>query len=589
MNRGRIARLFLVFALGATVIVASAGDPNAAGAQSQAQPFPPGARFVPNQVVIQFRADVDESDKASARARANAAFAKQLRTSREGDLELSSVPTGIALADAIRNLRGHPSVRFAEPNWIYTHDETSNDPYYTDGSLWGMYGDTSSPANQYGSQSGEAWAAGKVGSNAVYIAVTDHGVNFDHPDLKANVWTNPFDPVNGVDDDGNGYVDDVHGWDFANDDSSVYDLRSEDETNGHGSHVTGTIGALGGNGSGVAGVNWKVTIVVTKYLGDSGGTTANTPRVIDYLIDLKNRHGLNIVASNNSYGGSGYSQAVSDAIGRANTAGILFVASAGNDSRDNDATPRYPSSYPHDNIIAVAALNKDGALRSSSNWGATSVDIGAPGGEVWSTLANGYGIKSGTSMAAPHVTGATALYASAHPDASAAQIKNAIMTGAAPTASLTGKVLSNGRLDVFSGLGLSGPAPVPTSTPTATATSTPLTATSTPTLTPTSTPTATATPTASPSAPAPPSNLSAEGRRNFVRLNWSPSTTSGVTYNVYRGTTAGGQLQLYQSGVTTDSYQDRGVVSGTTYYYRVTARNAAGESAPSNEATATAR
>jgi hypothetical protein len=206
-------------------------------------------------------------------------------------------------------------------------------------------------------------------------------------------------------------------------------------------------------------VTWRVKLIITKYLGDDGGTSANTPRVLDYLIGLKVTKGLNIVASNNSYGGSGYSQAVYDAIERANQAGILFVASAGNDSANNDKSPRYPSSYPHPNIIAVAAINRDGNKRSSSNWGPTSVDLGAPGGEIVSTLATGYGVKSGTSMAAPHVAGAVALYAGYASGATAAQIKDAILKSVVPTPSLEGRVLTNGRLNVAAALGIDKPPP----------------------------------------------------------------------------------------------------------------------------------
>ena len=476
MRAAPAPRFLLVLAIAVALFGGSGAGPRAVGAASQPPPIPPGARFVPDEVVVQFNAGVSEAAKGSARGRANAVRKELIRSSSAGgDLELVRVPPGLAIADAVRQLQGDPAVRFAELNFIYTHDETSDDPYYTNGSLWGMYGDATSPANQYGSQAGEAWAAGKTGSAAVYVAVTDHGVSFDHPDLAANIWRNPGESGNGketnrVDDDGNGYVDDVYGWDFANGDNTVYDRGSEDETDGHGTHVAGTIGAIGGNGSGVAGVAWNVKIIITKYLGDSGGTSANTPKLLDYLIDLKQRHQINIVASSNSYGGSGYSQAVYEAIARARDAGILFVASAGNDSRDNDANPRYPSSYEHENVIAVAALNKDGNKRSSSNWGAKSVDLGAPGGEINSTLATGYGMKSGTSMATPHVTGAAALYASANPCTSAAarecgaQIKNAILSSATSTPSLQGKVVTNGRLNVAAALGVTG-TPPPGGTP----------------------------------------------------------------------------------------------------------------------------
>ncbi len=422
----------------------------------------------------------------------------------EGDLELVHLPPGLSVSEAITRLHGHPSVRFAERNFIYTADESSNDPYYTSNQLWGMYGDATSPANQYGSQAGEAWAAGFVGipqTGDVYVAVTDHGVRLDHDDLKMNFWTNLLETAgDGIDNDGNGYIDDINGWDFSNNDKTVFDSGTQDSTDGHGTHVAGTIGARGGNAAGVAGVSWNVKLIVTKYLNDNGGTSANIPRVLDYLIALKTRkeRPVNIVATNNSFGGSGFSQAVLEAIGRANTANILFVASAGNNNRSNDSSPYYPSSYDQPNVISVAAIEKDGAKRSSSSWGASSVDLGAPGGDILSTLGSStsaYGSKGGTSMAAPHVTGAIALYAALNPGASAAQIKSAILNNSAPTASLAGRVVTGGRLDVAKALGASNPSP--TSTPTAGPSSTP---TLTPTAGPSSTPTSTATITATPSA-----------------------------------------------------------------------------------------
>jgi subtilisin family serine protease len=270
-----------------------------------------------------------------------------------------------------------------------------------------------------------------------------------HPDLMPNVGRNPGEiPGNGIDDDGNGYVDDVNGWDFAGNDATVYDGTQDD----HGTHVAGTIGAVGGNVAGVAGMCWNVRLLSAKFLGRNGGTTANAVKAVDYLTDLKARHGLNLVATNNSWGGGGYSQALFDAIERANQANILFIAAAGNESANNDSTPHYPSSYTNANIISVASITSTGALSSFSNYGASSVDLGAPGSGIWSTVPGRkgptYASFSGTSMATPHVTGAAAMYASTHPGASAASIKAAILGSVVPTTSLAGKTSTGGRLNV---------------------------------------------------------------------------------------------------------------------------------------------
>ena len=202
---------------------------------------------------------------------------------------------------------------------------------------------------------------------------------------------------------------------------------------------------------------WNVKLLNTKFLGTRGGTTANAIKAVDYYTALKNK-GVNIIATNNSWGGGGFSQSLQDAIERANTANILFVAAAGNGGSDgvgdnNDNVANYPSNYPNANVIAVAAITSTGTLASFSNYGATQVDIGAPGSGIYSSLpgrnnTSTYGSYSGTSMATPHVTGACALYASLNPGSTAAQIKAAILAAAEPTAALNGKSVSNGRLNV---------------------------------------------------------------------------------------------------------------------------------------------
>jgi subtilisin family serine protease len=321
-----------------------------------------------------------------------------------------------------------------------------------------MYGESSTPVNAFGSQAAEAWAGGKTGSDAVYVGVIDEGIQYTHPDLNANVWTNPFDPADGLDNDGNGYVDDLNGWDFAGNNNTIYDGGPRGSSDDHGTHVAGTIGAVnesaadvpvtGGGQVGVVGVNQDVTMISGKFLGNRGGSLANAVKAVDYFTDLKTRHGLNIVATNNSWGGGGFAQSLLDAITRANAANILFVAAAGNSGTNNDATASYPSGYDVPNVIAVAAIDSTGALASFSQYGAKTVDLGAPGVGTWSTTAfNGYSSYNGTSMATPHVTGAAALYAAAKPGSSAATIRSALLGSAVPTTSLTEKTVTGGRLD----------------------------------------------------------------------------------------------------------------------------------------------
>jgi len=405
---------------------------------------------VPDELLVGYVAGASSSDKERARGRASARFAEQI-VAPAGDrleVELVRLPAGKNRDQAEAELQSDEDVAYAEPNWVMRHAAASNDPYYTNGSLWGMYGDATSPANQYGSQAGEAWAAGHTGSKTVYVGVIDEGIQFTYPDLVDQVWTNPDDPADGADNDGNGYIDDIHGWDFANNDNSIYDGGKRGSLDDHGTHVSGTIGAAN-NGQGVVGVNWNVTLISGKFLGRSGGSLANAVKAVDYFTDLKTRNGLNIVATNNSWGGGGFSQALVDAITRANVANILFVAAAGNSGSNNDITASYPSNYDVANVIAVAAIDKTGALASFSQYGATTVDIGAPGVGIWSTTAlNKYESYNGTSMATPHVTGGAALYASTRPGSSAATIKAAILDSAVPTASLTGKNVTGGRLNV---------------------------------------------------------------------------------------------------------------------------------------------
>jgi subtilisin family serine protease len=379
----------------------------------------------------------------------------------------------------------------------------SNDPGYTSGMLWGMLGDTGTAQNVYGSQANEAWAAGVTGSTSSVVGVIDTGIDYTHPDLYLNIWLNQREiPTtlraslsdidmdglitfrdlngaanasyvmdynrngridagdllndrrweNGLDDDGDGYRDDLVGWDFVNNDNDPFDDQ------GHGTHVAGTIGAMGGNGVGVAGVNWTIQMVALKFLSASGsGSITGAVNSVNYFTDAAIRANVaeDFIATNNSWGGGGYSAPLHNAIGRAAQQDILFIAAAGNSSSNNDVQANYPSNYStsaiagYDSVVAVASLTNTGALSSFSSYGATTVDIAAPGSAIYSTLPGGrYGTYSGTSMATPHVTGAVALYAAENPDATAAEIRAALLDSAAATSSLGGRVATGGRLDI---------------------------------------------------------------------------------------------------------------------------------------------
>jgi len=409
-----------------------------------------GHEVVPNEMLVKFKEGTSTTKKDELITKLSGKIKEKILTKimeKQGDkngIDLLTITGNVA--DAVLAAKGLQEVEYAEPNYIYQHDATSNDPYFIDGSLWGMNG-------TFGCGASTAWAAGHTGASTVYVGIIDEGYMYTHVDLAANVGKNPAEAsgATGVDDDGNGLIDDIYGWDFDGNNNSVFDGVNDD----HGTHVAGTIGGVGGNGIGVAGVNWNVKLLDAKFLGSRGGTTANAIKAVDYFTGLKAK-GLNIVATNNSWGGGGFSQALQDAIERANQAGILFIAAAGNNGTDNDATASYPSNYPNSNIIAVAAITNTGALASFSQYGATTVDLGAPGSGIYSTVpvksgknvVAGYASYSGTSMATPHVTGAAALYASTHPGATAAQIKAAILGSTVTTSSLSGKCVTGGRLNV---------------------------------------------------------------------------------------------------------------------------------------------
>ncbi|MBC7843622.1 MAG: S8 family serine peptidase [Gemmatimonadaceae bacterium] len=459
-HRSRRPHAVVVRSLSAAALVVLAGCASEPAAPSPADteaPLPQVSasvrsgppEFVAGEMIVKFRAGATTVARARVMRGARAALRERILTAsmrRRGDTDgIQVLQTDLDVTTAVASMLSDPDVEYAEPNWVYHHEAVSNDPYVTNGSLWGM-------GSGFGTQAVTAWANNKTNCSGVYVGIIDEGYMYTHADLAANVGVNPGEIAgNGVDDDGNGLRDDVYGWDFAANNASVFDGLNDD----HGTHVAGTIGGVGGNGQGVAGMCWRVKLLDAKFLGTNGGTTANAIKAVDYFTNLKLR-GVNIVATNNSWGGGGFSQGLQDAIERANAAGILFVAAAGNSTLNCETSACYPAEYPNANIIAVASITSTGAISSFSNYGVTTIDIGAPGSGIFSSvpsgnrrnIMSGYASYSGTSMATPHVTGAAALYAATHPGATAAQIKAAILSSATPTPSLAGRTLTGGRLNV---------------------------------------------------------------------------------------------------------------------------------------------
>jgi subtilisin family serine protease len=363
------------------------------------------------------------------------------------------VPEAIGADNAASALALSPIVEYVEKNGIGYLLTTPNDTNFS--RLWGLYNSGQSGGTQRADvHAPEAWDT-IHDSPDVVVAVIDTGIDYNHPDLEDNIWHNPGEcgngkETNGVDDDLNGYIDDWRGWDFWNDDNAPMD---DFATAYHGTHVAGIIGARGNNNVGVAGVTWDVQLMPLKIFNYEGETEyPDIVRAIDYATS----NGAHI--SNNSYRLAGFSQSILDAISRARTAGRLFIASAGNESSNNDSTPLYPASYNLDNILSVLSTNDDDGLSGFSNYGPSSVDIGAPGGEdslqnvynIYSTKYNqDYQYLAGTSMAAPYVTGTAALGWAELPAMTYLQLKTRIIDRADLVAGLNNKCVANGRLNAY--------------------------------------------------------------------------------------------------------------------------------------------
>lgn len=394
--------------------------------------------MVGDHVMVQLREGRSRADLEKILLRHGFILRSALQVPRGFLVAVETADPG-SVPELVRLLSAEPAVGIVEPDYVYTLAETRpDDAIYP--SQWGM--------EKIGMP--RVWDA-TTGTGGVVVAVFDTGVDLTHPDLVDNLWTNPGEiDGNGLDDDNNGYIDDYVGWDFYdnnNDPSDEY---------GHGSHVAGTIGAVGNNSIGVVGVGWHVRILPIKFFGynSSGvleGYASDAASGMYYVMFLASR-GVPVRVTNHSWGGSGDSFVLKEAFRIAAQYGLLNVAAAGNGyvERDNDIYPHYPSGYDLSNIVAVANTTQADGLSASSYYGATSVDLGAPGESIWSTVpGGGFGVKSGTSMATPHVAGAAALLFDMFPELTWQDVRELLLAGVDPLPALSGLCVTGGRLNVY--------------------------------------------------------------------------------------------------------------------------------------------
>lgn len=397
---------------------------------------------IPGSLLIRFQPDTPPEDIASLLSLARCAKVRDFPLVPG----LVHAQTDQPVAQSIATLTKSRRVQYAEPDPVRRSFATPNDPYFS--LQWGLnnIGQSVGPSASVGIANADidmpqAWDLAKGSTNLV-VAVIDTGTQWSHPDLLPNIWINPGEiPNNGIDDDQNGYIDDVRGWDFYSADNNP------DDENGHGTHTAGTIGAKGGNGIGVAGVAWSVQLMPLRFIGPQGGSTADVIAALGYAV------GKGVRVSNNSWGGGDFSQSLYDAIASAGLANHLFVAAAGNSALNTDTRISYPSCYALDNILSVAAVDNRDRLAPFSNYGSTTVDLAAPGVDIASTYSNSqYVYLSGTSMAAPHVAGVAALLGQLNPSFSVKQVIDRILSTARPAPGMAGKCVTGGILNARAAL-----------------------------------------------------------------------------------------------------------------------------------------
>ena len=537
MNRAIVRLTVLFSALAALFVLDTTTSAQRAHARTERVD---GREVAAGEVLLKFRRPPQPELLTEIRGLTNAESIQTI--GRSGLRRLRA--RGLDVPALLQLLANHPDVLYAEPNYIVKAFTEPNDPSFPQ--LWGLR-NTGQIINGSVGVAGadihavDAWNI-SFGSTAQVVAVIDTGIDYTHPDLATNVWSAPTAFSVNIDGVTVTCPAGSHGF------NAITMTCDPMDDHNHGTHVSGTIGASGGNGVGVVGVNWTTQVMGLKFLDATGsGTDADSIKAIDFAIQAKRAFsstgGANVRVLSNSWGGGDFSQAVLDEIKAANAEDMLFVAAAGNNGFSNDILPMYPASYEAPNVIAVAATTNTDGLAYFSNYGATSVHLGAPGYDILSTtIGNTYAFFSGTSMATPHVSGAAALVLS-HCAFDTAALKDALLATVEPIPSLASVTTTGGRLDVYSAI---RSCEAPTAPPILTA-------------------------------------LAGDGK---VTLTWS-GAAGATAFDVKRSTTSGGPYALLAPDVKGKTYVDTNVVNGTTYFYVVSAKNTVGESGDSNEVSAT--
>lgn len=494
------------------------------------------------EVLVRFKSGIKAASFAAVHKAIGASVVRKYKIIP--NLEQVKLPQGLSVKDAVMQYMADPNVEYAGPNYIRkTEIIIPNDTYFVN--QWALRNTGQYAYGKAGAdiRMAEGWDV-TIGSGDITVAVLDTGIDYNHNDLVWNVWRNLGETscTDAVDNDGNGKLNDCVGWNFIDDNSDPMD------DDGHGTHVAGVIGAKGNNSTGIAGIMWLSNMMALKVCDANGSCDVGAEiAAIEYAIDMKNNHGVNVRVMNASFGGGGYEPNEYDAISEANAAGLLFIAAAGNGGDDgigdnNDAFPVYPASYNLSNIISVAATDQDDRKVSFSNFGPTSVDVAAPGTYIFSTVPNwwtmyyGYGnleMFSGTSMATPHVTGLAGLLSAYYSHFTHGQIRTMILKYVDVLPTLNTWILTGGRINADRALkSLWAP--------------TDFVATST-----------------SPSQ---------------ISLSWTERATDETGYRLERRTEGGAYSLIATLAANANSYPDSGLTDGTKYYYRAKAYNGIGDS-----------